>query len=75
MQFKSLCAVSYSPSMAVSLAVYEIFSVKEWCDLVNRVRVSWKWHHLIDHLYEFIFAFHSNYGDIFYRLRYIATYW
>jgi len=40
--FKSLVAVSYSPSivtMAVSLAVYEIFSVKEWCDLENRVRV------------------------------------
>jgi len=25
--------------MAVSVAVYEIFSVKEWCDLENRVRV------------------------------------
>ena len=35
-------AVSYSPSivtMAVSVAVCEIFSVKEWCDLKNRVRV------------------------------------
>ena len=34
---------SYSPSiatMAVSVAVCEIFSVKEWCDLENRVRVS-----------------------------------
>jgi len=41
-QFKSLGAVSYSPSiviMAVSVAVCEIFSVKEWCDLENRVRV------------------------------------
>jgi len=31
--FESLCAVSYSPSivtMAVSLAISEIFSVKEW---------------------------------------------
>jgi len=40
--FESLGAVSYSPSiatMAVSVAVYEIFSVKEWCDLENRVRV------------------------------------
>jgi len=40
--FKSLGAVSYSPSivtMAVSVAVYELFSVKEWCDLENRVRV------------------------------------
>jgi len=34
--------VSYSPSivtMAVSVAVCQIFSVKEWCDLENRVRV------------------------------------
>jgi len=39
---KSLGAVSYSPSivtMAASLAVCEIFSVKEWCDVENRVRV------------------------------------
>jgi len=25
--------------MAVSVAVCEIFSVKEWCDLQNRVRI------------------------------------
>jgi len=40
--FKSLGAVFYSlsiVSMAVSVAVCEIFSVKEWCDLENRVRV------------------------------------
>jgi len=40
--FESLDAVSYSPSivtMAISVAVCEIFSVKEWCDLENRVRV------------------------------------
>jgi len=40
--FESLGAVSYSPSivtMAVSVAVCEIFSVKDWCDLENRVRV------------------------------------
>ena len=43
--FESLGAVSYSPSivtMAVSVAVCEIFSVKEWCDLENRVRVRSK---------------------------------
>jgi len=43
--FKSLTAVSYSPSivtMAVSVAVCEISSVKEWCDLENRVRVCSK---------------------------------
>ena len=40
--FESLGAVSYSPSivtMAVSVAVYETFSVKEWCVLENRVMV------------------------------------
>ena len=39
--FESLDAVSYSPSivtMAVSVAVCEIFSVKEWRDLKNQVR-------------------------------------
>ena len=42
MPFESLCAVSYSPSIvtvAVFVAVCEIFSVKEWCDLENGVRV------------------------------------
>ena len=36
MPFESMVAVSYSLSivtMAVSAAVCEIFSVKEWCDL------------------------------------------
>ena len=40
--FESLVTVSYSPSivsMAVSVAVCDIFSVKEWPDLENRVRV------------------------------------
>ena len=40
--FKSLGVVSYSLSvltMAVSVAVCDIFSVKEWPDLENRVRV------------------------------------
>ena len=40
--FKSLGVVSYSPSvvtMAVFVAVCDIFSVKEWPDLENRVRV------------------------------------
>ena len=40
--FESLGAVSYLPSivaMAVSVAVCEIFSVKEWCDLENEIRV------------------------------------
>jgi len=40
--YESLGMVSYSPcivTMAVSVAVCEIFSVTEWCDLENRVRV------------------------------------
>jgi len=54
--FGSLGAVYYLPSivtMAVSVAVCEIFSVKKWCDLENRVMVRqchWKWHHLIDRI-------------------------
>ena len=42
MPFESLGAVSCSSSivtMAISEAVREIFSMKEWCDLENRVRV------------------------------------
>jgi len=39
--FESLGTVSYSPvivTMAVCFAISEIFSVKQWCDLGNRVR-------------------------------------
>ena len=53
--FKSLGVVSYSPSvvtMAVSVAVCDIFSVKEWPNLENRgfVQGHWKWHHLMDRI-------------------------
>ena len=43
--FESLGAISYSPSivtMSVSVAVCEIFSVKEWRDLENQVRYNSK---------------------------------
>jgi len=46
--FESMGAVSYSPSIvtvAVSVAVCEIFSVKEWRDLENQV-----WRRSIDHM-------------------------
>ena len=39
--------------LAVAVAVCEIFSVKEWCDLVNGlwfVQGHWKWHYLIDRI-------------------------
>jgi len=54
--FKTLGAVSYSPSIvtvAVSVAVCKIFSVKEWRDLENQVKGrsrSLKWRHSIDHM-------------------------
>ena len=54
--FESLGTVSCLPSivtMAVSVAVCEIFSVKEWCDLktgLGFVQGHWKWHHLIDRI-------------------------
>ena len=56
--FESFGAVSDSPSIvteAVSVVVCEIFSVKEWCDLKNKVSLGfilshWKWHHLIDRI-------------------------
>jgi len=70
---------SYSSSivtMAVCVAVCEIFSVKEWRDLENRVRVRSRSLETapFDRSHKFLFIFHSNYGDILYRLRDIATY-
>jgi len=81
--FKSLGAVSYSPSivtLAVSVAVCETFSAKEWYDFENSVRVRSKSLEMapVDRSHtssRFLFAFHSNYGDILYRLQDIAIYW
>ena len=74
---KKLCAVSYSPSivtMAVSVAVREIFSVKERCDLENRVRSRSLEVAPFDRSHRVPIRFRSNHGDILYRLRDIATY-
>jgi len=52
--FESMGTVFYSPSivtMAVSIAVCEIFSVKDGVTLktgLGFVQDHWKWHHLID---------------------------
>ena len=52
--FKSLGAVSYSPSivtLAVSVAVCEILAPKSGVTLktgLGFVQGHWKWHHLID---------------------------
>ena len=80
--FEILGAVSYSPStvtMAVFVAVCEIFSAREWCDLEKRVRVCSTSFEMApfdrSHMSKFLFAFYSNYGNILYRLRDIATYW
>ena len=78
--FKSLRTVFYLPSivtMAVSVTVCAIFSVKEWCDLENRVRV----HSRSLEMAPFDRSHTSSYspsivtGDILHRMRDIATYW
>ena len=63
--------------MAVSVAVCEIFSVKGWCDLENGITVRSRSSEIapFEMAYVFLFAFHSNYGAILYRLRDIVTYW
>ena len=81
MPFESLGAVSYSPSivtMVVSVAVCEIFNVKEYCDLENGVRVRSRSLEMAP----FDRSHTSSYSpyivtmaDILYRLRDIATYW
>ena len=58
--FESLGTISNSPfivTMAVSLAILEIFSLKEWPDLEIWVWVfqgHWKWRGSIDHVWLFI---------------------
>ena len=76
--FESYGTVSYSPSiitMAVFVAFCEIFTVKEWCDLENRVRVCSSSLEMarFDRLHTSSYS--PSYGDILYRLRDTATYW
>ena len=55
--------------MAVSVAVCEMFSVKEWCDLENMVRIGSRSLEMAP------FDRSHPYGAILYRLGDIATYW
>jgi len=72
--FENLDTVSYSPSiitMAIFLAISEIFSVKQWPDLEIWVLGSIK---VIEHgavqqtIYDFLLVRHCNYSSILYRL-------
>jgi len=75
---KSLSVVSYSPSvvtMALSVAVCEIFSIKEWCDLENRVRVCSRSSEMApfdrSHAWcRFLLAFYSNWRCLVLFARY-----
>jgi len=67
--------VSYSPSIVTTLAISEIFSVKEWPDLE-----IWVWGRSVSlkmarfdrpYMYDFLLARHCNYSGILYRFRVI----
>ena len=74
--FESLGAVSYSLSIvtvAVSVAVSEIFSVKEWCDLENQVRGRSRSLKMapFDRTCDFLLVGHCKYSSILCHFRLI----
>ena len=76
--FESLGAVSYSPSIvtvAVSVAVCKIFSVKEWRDLENQVRGRSRSLKMapFDRLCDFLLVGHYKYSSILYHFRVFLT--
>ena len=81
--FESVGAVSNLPSivtMAVSVAVCEIFSVKEWCELKNRVRIRSRSLEMApfdrSHTSSYSpYIVGPIYGAILYHLRGRASYW
>ena len=70
----SLGTVSYSPSIVtvvVSVAVCEIFNVKEWCDLENQVRGRSRSLKMapFDRPCDFLLVGHCKYSSILYHFR------
>ena len=69
MSLKRLGMVSYSPSivtMAISVAICDIFSVKEWCDLEICSKVI-KDSAIRQNTYDFLLVFRRKFGRISYR--------